>query len=144
MGASTKKETVFEAPIEKVFQAITTYEDYPQFVEGVSDVKVHEKSEAGAKVEFSINMIKKVNYTLNMVHKGTTEVSWSLDSGDLFKINQGAWKLEDNGDGTTKVQYEVEVDIKGFIPMAGKIVSTLTEGQLPKMLKAYEKKAQSL
>lgn len=144
MGASTEKTATFEAPIEKVYQAITSYQDYPNFVEGVSDVNIIESSDEGALVEYSINMIKKLRYILKMTHQKPTKVEWKLDSGDLFKVNQGSWELKDNGDGTTEVKYRVEVDIKGFIPMAGKIVNTLTEGQLPKMLKSYENKAKSL
>lgn len=144
MGASTETNVTFKAPIEKVFQAITSYEDYPNFVEGVSDVEILHRDDNGAKVQYSINMIKKLKYILNMTHQKPHKIEWELDSGDLFKVNEGAWELKDNGDGTTDVTYRVALDIKGFIPMAGKIVSSLTEGQLPKMLKSYEEKAQSL
>lgn len=144
MGASTKKTVIFEAPIDKVYEAITSYQDYPDFVEGVSSVNVLEKNDSGARVEYSINMIKKIRYILKMIHNKPHKVEWSLESGDLFKINSGAWELTDKGDGKTQVDYTVEIDIKGFIPMAGKIVTTLTETQLPKMLKSYEQKAQSL
>lgn len=144
MAAATEKVVTFEAPIEKVYQAITDYRGYVDFVEGVSEVDIKEETEKGALVEYSINMIKKVRYTLRMTHQKPTQVTWALESGDLFKKNEGFWKLKDNGDGTTEVTYNVSIDIKGFIPMASKIVSSLTEGQLPKMLKSYEQRAQSL
>ena len=144
MGANSTKHVTFQAPIEKVYQAITDFESYPEFVEGVDEIVVHDRTETSAKVEYSINMVKDIRYTLAMKMEKPTKVEWTFDSGDLFEVNQGHWYLTDNGDNTTDVEYHVEVDIKGFIPMAGKIVKKLTEVNLPNMLKAYEERAQSL
>lgn len=143
-AASVEKEVIFEAPVEKVYQAITRYQDYPEFLDWVTGLEVLEQTEEGARIEYSLNLIKKIRYVLKMDHIPNKKVSWHFDSGDLFKVNQGSWSLESVGENQTKVTYNVEIAVKGFIPMAGTIVKGLTEGQLPQMLKAYEKKAQSL
>lgn len=142
--AEATTTVTFDAPIDKVFEVLVDYESYPEFVDGVSSVNVIEQNEEGATVEYGLNLIKKFKYTLNLEHVRPTSVSWSFDSGDLFKINQGSWELEDNGDGTTEVTYSVELDVKGFFPGSGKIIKTLTSVNLPNMLEAYEKRAQEV
>lgn len=140
MPQATRTET-WDAPIEKIFQVITTYNDYPEFVEGCSSVNVLEQDENGARVEFGLNLIKKFKYILKLNHTNPTEVSWSFESGDIFKKNEGAWKLKDLGDGRTEVQYGLEVEIKGFAPKT--LVNSLTEKNLPAMLKSYHERCKT-
>jgi len=86
-------------------------------------------------------MIKKLKYILKMEEKAPNKLTWSFESGDIFKVNSGSWELKDLGNGTTGVVYNVEIEVKGFFPGAGMIVKTLTEVNLPNMLKAYEDRA---
>ena len=111
---------------------------------GVDKVTTLESSETSAKVEYEINVIKKLRYTLNLKQTKPTEISWSFNSGDLFKVNEGAWKLKDLGDGKTEVEYSVDIDIKGFIPGSGKIAEKLTETQLPGLMKSVCDRAKAL
>lgn len=140
-GAKASKEAVFNAPIEKVWAVVSNYESYPEFVDGVNEIKVLDRSNGGARVEYTINMIKKLKYILKMEEKAPNKLTWSFKSGDIFKVNSGSWELKDLGNGTTGVVYNVEIEVKGFFPGAGMIVKTLTEVNLPNMLKAYEDRA---
>lgn len=140
--AHANKVVIFEAPIEKVFQAITDYESYPDFVEGVSAVRVLESTEDGALVEYDLNFIKTFQYRLQMKHTKPTEVRWSLESGDIFKKNQGYWKFKDLGDGRTEVEYDLELDVKMFAPSA--LVNKLATKSLPAMLESYHQRARKL
>lgn len=139
---SANREEVFDAPIDKVYEVIVDYASYPEFVEGVSDVKVIEQDEKGALVEYSLNMIKKFTYRLRLSHERPHTVTWAFDSGDIFKVNRGHWKLKDLGDGKTQVDYEVELEVKVFAPNA--IINKLATKSLPAMLEAYHKRAKSL
>ena len=140
-GAKATKETVFNAPIEKVWAVVSNYESYPEFVDGVNGINVLDRNNGGARVEYAINMIKKLKYILKMEEKAPNKLTWSFESGDIFKVNSGSWELKDLGNGTTGVVYNVEIEVKGFFPGAGMIVKTLTEVNLPNMLKAYEDRA---
>jgi len=140
-GAKASREAVFHAPIDKVWAVISNYESYPEFVDGVNGIKVLNRDANGARVEYAINMIKKLTYVLKMEEKAPNKLSWSFEAGDIFKVNSGSWELKDLGNGTTGVVYNVEIEVKGFFPGAGMIVKTLTEVNLPNMLKAYEDRA---
>ncbi len=140
--AHAERKEIFDAPIEKVYQAITDYDAYPDFVEGVNGVKVIEQSEDGALVEYSLNFIKTFSYRLRMSHERPTKISWELESGDLFKANSGSWTLRDMGDGRTEVNYDLTLDVKMFAPSA--LVNKLASQSLPAMLQSYHKRARSL
>ncbi|MBK25313.1 MAG: cyclase [Halobacteriovorax sp.] len=140
MAQASRTET-FDVDINKLYDTIVDYASYPDFVDGCSSVNVIEQTEAGAKVEYGLNLIKKFKYTLILKHEKPNRVSWTFDSGDLFKMNEGSWELKDNGDGTTEVTYSLEVDIKGFAPK--KIVDNLTSKNLPAMMTSYKNRAKS-
>jgi coenzyme Q-binding protein COQ10 len=139
---SVTKTVVMNAEINKVYQVITDYSKYAEFMDGVSGVKVLQNSEASAKVEYSLNLIKTFSYTLSMTHNKPTKVSWIFESGDIFKRNNGSWSLKDLGDNKTEVTYDLDVDVKVFAPSP--IVKALTEKNLPNLLAQVEKRAQKI
>jgi coenzyme Q-binding protein COQ10 len=134
MPQATRTET-WDAPIEKIYDVITNYENYPNFVDGCSSVEILEQTELGARVEFGLNLIKKFKYILELTHERPNRVKWSFESGAIFKMNEGLWELKDLGDGQTEVTYSLEVAVKGFAPKT--IVNTLTSKNLPAMLNSY-------
>lgn len=140
MAEASRTET-WKASIESIYAVITDYNSYPSFVDGVSGLTVLSQDDDGAKVEYSLNLIKKFKYILNITHEKPTRVSWVFDSGDLFKMNNGSWQLKDLGDGTTEVTYSLELDIKGFAPKS--IVNNLTSKNLPSMMKSFEERAKA-
>lgn len=136
-----KRTEVWDAPIEKIYEVITDYKSYPQFVDGCSSVDILSQTDTEARVEFGLNLIKKFKYILVLKQTKPTEISWSLESGDIFKKNEGAWKFKDLGDGRTEVDYGLEVEIKGFAPKT--LVNSLTEKNLPAMLKSYHERCKN-
>jgi len=136
-----KRTEVWDAPIEKIYEVITDYDSYPEFVDGCSSVDVISKTDTEARVEFGLNLIKKFKYILVLKQTKPTEISWSFESGDIFKKNEGSWRLKDLGDGKTEVEYGLEVEIKGFAPKT--LVNSLTEKNLPAMLKSYHERCKT-
>lgn len=136
--AKAERTEIFDVPADKFYQAIIDYSSYPDFVDGMKAVKID-----GDKVTYTLNLIKEVTYTLKMSHKENQEVSWSLVSGDLMKVNNGKWTLKDLGNGKTEVTYALEVELKGFLPGLGMIEKTLVSTNLPLNMKAFAKRAQS-
>jgi len=138
MANATRTEVV-DVDINKLYATIVDYAKYPEFVDGVSGIKVLSQNETSAKVEYSLNMIKSFKYIINTKQEKPTRVSWTLDSGDLFKKNDGEWKLKDLGNGKTEVTYSLDVDFKMFAPSS--ILSALTEKNLPVMMNSFFKRA---
>ena len=141
--ARAERTEIFDVPADKFYQAIVDYKNYPQFVDGMKSVEVKSESAEGATVTFNLSLIKEISYTIKLANKPHSEVSWSLVSGDMMKINNGKWTLKDLG-GKTEVTYSLEVELKGFMPGLGMIEKTLVNTNLPLNMKAFAKRAASL
>lgn len=142
--ARAERTEVFDVPATKMYQAIIDYKGYPEFVDGVESVQIADESKDGATVTMNLNLIKKISYKIKLSHKENTEVSWSLLSGDMMKVNNGRWTLKDLGNGKTEVTYSLEVELKGFLPGLGMIEKTLVSTNLPTAMKSFAKRAASL
>lgn len=139
--AKASRTEIFDVEINKLYDVIADFKSYPDFVLGVNDIKVHDMTDTSGVVEYTIDMIKKLNYKLDMKLARPTSVSWTFKSGDLFKTNSGGWQLKDLGDGRTEVTYSLEIEVKGFIPGSKMIVNKLTETSLPSMMKSFHDRA---
>ncbi len=142
--ARAERTEVFDVPADKFYMAITDYKSYPSFVDGMRSVDVQTENLEGATVKFNLSLIKDISYMLKLSHKPNTEVSWSLVTGDMMKVNNGKWTLKDLGGNKTEVTYSLEVELKGFLPGLGMIEKTLVNTNLPLTMKAFAKRAASL
>lgn len=141
--AQAEHKEVMSVAKDKLFQAITRYEDYPKFVEGCTSVKVERKGPGKARASYHVNMMKDVNYTLDHVEdEATGEIRWTLVDSDTFKKNTGSWKLKEVAPGKTEVHYQIDLDFK--IPVPGFILNRLVKGSLPSMVKSFEKRAKAI
>jgi coenzyme Q-binding protein COQ10 len=138
-GAS--RTVVIHAPADVLFDVITDYASYPQFLSDVADARLVQRSGDTAIVEFGLNLIKKIHYSLKMTEVRPTSVRWVLHESSLMKANVGGWTLEPLPDGTTRATYEVDVTPKGFVP--GPIVNALTGRTLPATLEAFKQRAEA-
>lgn len=139
--AGASKTILIDAPMDLLFEVITDYESYPSFLSDVSEARVVERTSDGAIVEFSLNLIKKVSYTLNIVEDKPTGLHWTLDKSSLMKSNVGGWNLESLTATQTRATYKVEVTPRGFVP--GSIVNALTGRTLPTTLEAFKLRAEA-
>lgn len=141
--AKAERTEVYDVPAEKFYQAVVDYKSYPQFVDGMKSVEVKSEAADGATVTFNLSLIKDISYTIKLTNKPSTEVSWTLVSGDMMKTNIGKWTIKDLG-GKCEVTYSLEVELKGFLPGLGMIEKTLVSTNLPLNMKAFAKRAASL
>ena len=139
--ANASRTEVVDVEINKIYNVLVDYAKYPEFVDGVNAIKILSQTETTAKVEYSLNMIKSFKYIINIKQEKPTRLSWTLDSGDLFKKNDGEWKLKDLGNGKTEVTYSLDIDFKMFAPSS--ILSALTSKNLPVMMESFFKRAKA-
>lgn len=128
---------------EKMYQAVTRYEDYSKFVDGCTDAKTDRTQKGKVRVVYHLNMMKDIVYTLDHFEDATSrKVKWTLVESDTFKKNDGCWEIKDLGSGKCEAFYSVDVEFK--IPVPGFILNRLVKGSLPSMIKSFEKRARSL
>lgn len=140
MADASRTET-YDVDIEKLYNTIVNYQDYPDFVDGVDEIEVLKSDASGALVRYSLNLIKEISYQLKMKHEKPHKVSWTFDSGDLFKTNSGSWQLKDLGKGKTEVTYSIDLDFKLMVPkmMLGKLASKNLPSMMDKMVAQAKK-----
>jgi ribosome-associated toxin RatA of RatAB toxin-antitoxin module len=132
--AGTSTTETFPCKIDQFFSIVSDYEKYPEFLSEVKLCKVIESQGAKKLVEFHVSVIKTFKYRLWITEEKNRKISWTLDSGDIFKTSIGSWELEDTG-GKTKAKYSVDATFKIFVP--GPVAKALVNVNLPNMMKAY-------
>lgn len=139
--ATVERSETFAIEGSKIMAVLKDYESYSAFMDGVDETVVLEKGDNTAQVEFSLNIIKKLTYILDMKETETT-IEWSFHSGDIFKKNQGKWTINDLGNGETELQYELEVEAKMMVPKM--VTNKLVKSNLPALMKSVYERAKSL
>lgn len=125
---------------DALFDVIVDYERYPEFLSDVASCRVVERGEGEAVVEYGLNLVKKVSYSLRMREERPKRVKWTLEKSRIMKANEGGWELEELPDGRTRATYSVDVTPRGFVPKP--IVNALTGRTLPATLAAFKKRAE--
>jgi len=145
MAERTSASIVIDASPAAVMSVIADLPAYPQWSEGISSVKlisIYEDDRRPADARFRIESGPiKDTYELEYDWTGDELVTWHLTKGDLLTAMDGAYRLTDNGNGTTTVNYELSVDIR--IPMIGMIKRKAERTIVDTALKGLKKRVES-
>ncbi len=139
--AGATRSIVINAPPEKLFDVITDYDKYGEFLTEVKKVSTSDRKGNEVKVHYEVDVIKTIRYTILVKEERPRRMSWTFVEGEVMKDNQGSWVLEPEGEGRTKATYTVDMALGALVPKA--IVNKLTETSLPKMLEAFKRRAES-
>jgi ribosome-associated toxin RatA of RatAB toxin-antitoxin module len=138
--AKTSTEIEIKAPLKKVYEVISDFESYPDFLSGSKGAKILKKTGNSVQAEFKVDVIKTITYVLDIKLIPNKGFSWTLFKGDFMKANSGSWKLEEKKKGITHASYEIEVDFGLFVPKA--ISSMLVGTNLPTMMREFKERAE--
>lgn len=141
MAATSSKITI-NAPIKTVFDVVTDFESYPEFLSGSKGVKVLSKKGSNVQVEFKVDVIKTVTYVLDFKLSSPKECSWKFVKGDFMKSNTGSWKLKEVKKGVTEAIYEIDISFGLLVP--GNIATMLVGKNLPTMMKEFKERAEAM
>lgn len=139
--AQAEFREVLSVDKDKLLSVITTYEAYPEFVEGCKAVQVQRNSDGSSRVTYQVTVMSQdISYTLD--HREDSSqgtVQWKLVESNFFKKNDGKWEIKQAGKGKSDVVYSLDVEFK--VPVPGFILNRLVKGSLPGMVKSFEKQA---
>ncbi len=103
---------VVNADPDTIMDVIADFDAYPQWQDEVKEVEILDTDADGwaTRVRFKIDaMITEVNYVLDYTYEDTA-MRWTLVEADKIKSQQGSYELEEQGDGSTLVVYNLEVE----------------------------------
>ena len=136
------RSIVIDAPMEKVFDVISSYEKYGEYLPEVKGVRTANRKGNTVDVHYEVDVIKRIKYAIRMTEERPKKLSWTFIEGEWMKDNKGSWVLEPAGEGKTKATYTLEMSFGPLVPKT--VVNTLAETSLPKMLEATKKRVESL
>jgi ribosome-associated toxin RatA of RatAB toxin-antitoxin module len=140
--AGATRTIVINAPVEKVFDVVTNYERYPDFLPEVKEVRASNRKGSEVDLQYKVDLVvKTIRYTIHVKEERPSRMSWTFIDGEVMKDNKGGWVLESAGEGKTKATYNVEVTVGPLVPKS--ILNTLVDSSLPKMLEAFKKRAET-
>jgi ribosome-associated toxin RatA of RatAB toxin-antitoxin module len=144
MAEQTSSSIVISAPPADVMAVISDFEAYPDWAQGVKAAEVVQDGAGGRpdQVHFELDASPiKDSYTLGYDWHGDESVHWTLVEGKMLKAMDGAYELEDRGDGTTEVVYRLAVDIS--VPMIGMLKRKAEKVIIDTALKGLKKRVES-
>jgi ribosome-associated toxin RatA of RatAB toxin-antitoxin module len=145
MAEQTTSSIVISAEPDAVMAVIADFEAYPAWAQGVKKAEPVKEGADGRpeQVYFELDASPiKDAYTLEYDWTGDESVTWSLLEGKMLRAMDGAYELEDRGDGSTEVTYRLAVDIS--IPMIGMLKRKAEKVIIDTALKGLKKRVESL
>ncbi len=138
--AGANHTTVFDVSVDELWDVISDYEGYVDFVEGLEGLEVTKRSGKDVFADYTVSMLgKTVKYSLKHTEVPGKSLKWTMTDGDgTFTHNNGGWDLKAKGD-KVEATYTVDVAFKIAIPKF--ILNSLTGTKLPSMMKAFEDRA---
>jgi len=140
--ATVVQSIEIDAPIQSCFDVICDFANYPKFLDGMKKVKVLKQTKEKAQVEFTLDLFKRITYTLDMDMDAPGSVTWTLADADLMKKNDGAWTLTQKSPKKTIAEYKIDIDFTIWVP--GPIADFLINSSVPATLESFKKRIESM
>jgi ribosome-associated toxin RatA of RatAB toxin-antitoxin module len=138
--AELETSHVFNGNINKVFEGIGQFARYPEFIPGVTGIKILPPppgSSAKCLVRYELNIVKTFFYTIEMFEESPQKIWWTMTESNLMKKNDGSWTLTAQGKDKTAAVYKLDVSFKGLVPSM--ITDQIAKANLPGMFDGFQK-----
>ena len=145
MAEQTTSSITIEASPSEIMDVIADFDSYPHWATGVrtADVVAELPDGRAEKVFFRLDVSPiKDEYTLAYIWSGDEQGTWVLDQGKMLKALDGAYVLDDRGDGFTEVTYRLALDVA--IPLIGMLKRKGEKILIDAALKGLKKRVESL
>jgi ribosome-associated toxin RatA of RatAB toxin-antitoxin module len=109
-----------EAPADRCFDVAVDYESYPEWLRDVKEAKILESDDEGRglRVEYRAAALgKSIRYVLEYDYSAAPgKFSWKFVEGDMLRRLDGSYTFESEGPTSTRVQYDLEVELAMPLP----------------------------
>ena len=143
--ARTTSDIVIDASADEIMDVIADFASYPSWATGMKTADVVATGDHGRaeQVHFVLDATPiRDEYDLGYVWDGDRSVSWSLvEPGSMLKSMDGAYTLDPAGDGTTRVTYQLAVDVS--IPLLGMLKRKAEKVIIDTALKGLKKQVET-
>jgi len=134
---------LIEAEPAACFAEITDYETFPEWQAAVKEVDVlsRDGQGRGRDVRFEIDAkVRQVSYTLRYSYKAPHLITWDYVEGDVKSVD-GEFMFDDQGDGTTKATYSLDIDPGVWLP--GRVKKMLTDQVMKRSVEDLKRRVET-
>jgi len=143
--ARTSSDIVIDAPADRIMDVIADFDAYPVWATGVKTAEVVSSTDAGRaqQVHFVLDAAPiRDEYDLGYIWDGNRSVSWNLaEKGSMLTSMDGAYVLDPLADGSTRVTYQLAVDIS--VPLLGMLKRKAEKVIIDTALKGLKKQVEA-
>jgi Polyketide cyclase / dehydrase and lipid transport len=110
LGGSARSE--IDAPLQEVWTVVEDVLSAPDWQGGLDAMRALEHDSDGRPtlVETENDLrVRRIKARVRFRYEGPTCLRWSQEKGDMKSV-EGAWELEDLGDGRTAATYTLDAD----------------------------------
>jgi carbon monoxide dehydrogenase subunit G len=101
-----------DAPLKQVWAVVEDVLTAPEWQGGLDGMTALERDTAGRPtlVETENDLkVRRVKARVRFRYEEPTRLSWTQEQGDMKSV-EGAWELEDLGNGRTRASYRLDAD----------------------------------
>jgi len=110
-----------DAPSARCWDVALDIASYPEWIRDLKDVRILETDGEGraTRVEFRAAALgKSIRYVLEYDYADPPDgFSWKFAEGDMLRRLDGSYRFEPEGDASTRVHYELAVELA--VPLPG-------------------------
>lgn len=142
--ARTASDIVIDAPPADIMAVIADFSSYPDWATGVRTADVVSESGGRAdRVHFVLDAAPiRDEYELAYTWDGDGCVSWRLsEAGSMLTSMDGAYVLDPASDGSTRVTYQLAVDVS--VPLLGMLKRKAEKVIIDTALKGLKKQVEA-
>jgi uncharacterized membrane protein len=140
---STGLTEVVNAPADKIIDALTDFDTFPDWQAAVLECEVLERDDEGrgSLVRMKIDAkIRKVDYVVRYTYDLPNSLGWDQESGDL-KENTGKYTFTPGDDGTTEVTVDIVAEVGFFVP--GPMKKLIRDQSLKNSIRELKKRVEA-
>ena len=143
MSSSQGLTDVVNAPVDKIVDALTSFETFPEWQASVLECEVLERDDEGrgSLVRMKVDAkIRKVDYVVRYTYDLPNGLSWEQTTGDL-KENTGKYTFTPRADGGTDVTVDIVAEVGFFVP--GPMKNLIREQSLKNSMRELKRHVES-
>jgi uncharacterized membrane protein len=140
---STGLTEVVNAPVDKIVDALTDFDTFPEWQGAVLECEVLDRDAdgRGSRVRMKVDAkVRKVEYIVRYSYDLPARLSWEQESGDL-KENTGQYTFGPRDDGSTDVTVDIVAEVGFFVP--GPMKKLIRDQSLKNSMRELKKRVES-
>lgn len=140
---STGLTELVNAPVDKIIDALTDFESFPDWQSAVLDCEVKERDADGRGTLVGMKVdakVRKLDYVVRYTYDLPNGLGWDQVTGDL-KENTGRYIFESRDDGGTDVTVDIVAEIGFFMP--GPMKKLIREQSLKNSMRELKKRVET-